>query len=136
MNPSSWSRRASRFVVLCAVVFATVSPASAAWKEKVLHSFQSIPDGAQPAGALAFDKAGNLYGETGWGGGDNCPGIAQCGVVYQVQRPANKGGAWTENVIYTFKGKDSNDGETPAGGVMFDDAGNLYGTTGYGGAGN
>jgi len=102
---------------------------AASWKEKVLYSFQGIPDGAYPTGVVAFDKAGNMYGVTGWGGSASCPGIAQCGTVYQLQAPIQKGGAWTENVLYIFKGKNSNDGETPEGGLIFDQAGNLYGTT-------
>ena len=118
-----------------AVIALSVS-ASAEWKEKVLYSFQGTPDGLYPIGALAFDKAGNLYGATSWGGADNCPGIGQCGTVYQLQPPAQKGGAWSENELHIFKGKNSNDGETPAGGVIFDASGNLYGTTAYGGSGS
>jgi uncharacterized repeat protein (TIGR03803 family) len=38
---------------------------------------------------------------------------------------------WEENVLYTFQG--GNDGATPAGGVVFDKAGNLYGATRNGG---
>ena len=64
-----------------------------------------------------------------------CPGIAECGTVFQLQPPAKQGDPWTENQLYIFKGKNSNDGETPAGGVIFDQAGNLYGTTAYGGSG-
>jgi len=132
VNLKRW--RVRSWLMLAVLLIAI--PASAAWKEKMLHSFQSIPDGAEPVGALAFDKSGNLYGTTGWGGGNDCPGVAQCGVVYQAQPPVKKGQPWAEKVIYTFQGKNSNDGSTPEGGLMFDDAGNLYGTTGYGGAGN
>ena len=117
-------------------VLALIAPASAEWKEKVLYSFQGGTDGATPAGGVVFDKAGNLYGATTDGGSSNCPGIAQCGTVFQLLPPAKKGGAWTENQLYIFKGKNSNDGETPAGGVIFDQAGNLYGTTAYGGSGD
>jgi hypothetical protein len=118
------------------VIAALCCAASAEWKEKVLYSFQGTPDGLYPIGALAFDKAGNLYGATSWGGADTCPGIGQCGTVYQLQPPAQKGGPWSENELYIFKGKNSNDGETPAGGVIFDASGNLYGTTAYGGDGS
>lgn len=38
---------------------------------------------------------------------------------------------WKENVLYSFQG--GNDGATPAGGVVFDKAGNLYGATRNGG---
>jgi hypothetical protein len=117
-------------------VLALIAPASAEWKEKVLYSFEGDTDGATPAGGVVFDKAGNLYGATTDGGSNNCPGIAQCGTVFQLLPPAKKGGAWTQNQLYIFKGKNSNDGETPAGGVIFDQARNLYGTTAYGGSGD
>jgi hypothetical protein len=38
---------------------------------------------------------------------------------------------WKEKVLYSFQG--GSDGSTPAGGVIFDTAGNLYGTTQQGG---
>jgi len=128
---------ATGWLLLFAVVFAFDSAASADWKERVLYSFQGLPnDGSYPAGGVVFDHAGNLYGATTDGGANNCPGIAQCGTVFQLQAPAQKGGAWTENLLYVFKGVNSNDGNTPVGGVIFDQAGNLYGTTAYGGTGN
>jgi len=121
--------------VLVIAVVALTAVASAQWKEKVLYSFQGIPDGDQPVGAVVFDAAGNLYGATTLGGADTCPGIAQCGIVYKLQPPAKKGGPWSETELYIFKGQKFNDGETPVGGVIFDTAGNLYGTTAYGGSG-
>jgi len=108
------------------VVIAMASTASAEWKEKVLYSFQGgASDGSVPAGGVVFDKQGNLYGATSDGGG-----------VYQLAPPATKGGAWTESVLYVFKGNTSGDGATPTGGLVIDSAGNLYGTTAYGGTGN
>src|SRR5579872_1766004 len=120
-------------LVLFAVAFLLVSGASAEWKEKVLYSFQGgVNDGAVPAGGVVFDKAGNLYGATTDGGGE-CP-PAQCGIVFQLSPPAKKGNPWTETVLHIFKG--NGDGNTPAGSMIIDSAGNLYGTTGYGGTGN
>jgi uncharacterized repeat protein (TIGR03803 family) len=122
-------------LLLCALVCTLVSVASAEWKEKVLYSFQGgTNDGASPAGGVVFDKAGNLYGATTDGGGE-CP-PAQCGIVFQLAPPVKKGDPWTETVLHTFKGNGSDDGNTPAGSVILDSAGNLYGTTGYGGTGN
>ena len=121
--------------LMCLLVLALASPVSAEWKEKVLYSFQGgANDGASPAGAVVFDKAGNLYGATTDGGGE-CP-PAQCGIVFQLAPPVKKGDPWTEIVLHTFKGNGSDDGNTPAGSVILDSAGNLYGTTGYGGTGN
>jgi hypothetical protein len=128
--------RVANRLLLFALVLALVSDASAEWKEKVLYSFQGLPDGSVPAGGVVFDTHGNLYGATTEGGANSCPGIAQCGTVYQLTPPATKGDAWTETVLYIFLGKNHNDGNTPAGGVMIDAAGNLYGTTAYGGAGS
>ena len=85
---------------------------------------------------MVFDKAGNIYGTTVAGGADNCSPMAACGTVFQLQAPANKGEAWTETVLYVFKGKASNDGESPDGGLVMDAAGNLYGTAAYGGTGD
>src|SRR5579863_4676955 len=135
MTYKQCSRLVSRPLLLFLILM-LASTASAEWKEKVLYSFQGLPDGSVPAGGVVFDTHGNLYGATTEGGANSCPGIAQCGTVYQLTPPATKGDAWTETVLYIFLGKNHNDGNTPAGGVMIDAAGNLYGTTAYGGAGN
>ena len=122
-------------VILLAIASGLVSVAPAQVKEKVLYSFQGgTSDGEYPAGGVVFDKAGNLYGATTDGGGE-CP-PAQCGIVFQLAPPAQKGDPWTETVLHIFQGPGSGDGNTPAGSVIIDSAGNLYGTTGYGGTGN
>ncbi len=131
MRPDNWFAT-TPFVIALAMLTLT-SAASAEWKEKVLYSFQGgTGDGEYPAGGVVFDKAGNLYGVTTDGGGE-CP-PAQCGIVFQLAPPAQKGDPWTETVLHIFKG--NGDGNTPAGSVIIDSAGNLYGTTGYGGTGN
>jgi len=111
-------------------------PASAEWKEKVLYSFQGLPDGSLPVGGIVFDAAGNLYGATTEGGSSSCPSVGQCGTVFQLTPPVKQGDPWTETVLYIFKGNKFGDGATPAGGLIIDKAGNLYGTTAYGGTGN
>jgi hypothetical protein len=110
---------------LLVAILALVPLSSAEWNEKVLYSFQGGTDGAYPAGGVVFDKQGNLYGVTSDGGG-----------VYQLAPPVKHGGAWTEAVLYVFKGNSKGDGATPEGGLVIDAAGNLYGTTAYGGTGN
>jgi uncharacterized repeat protein (TIGR03803 family) len=40
-------------------------------------------------------------------------------------------GGWTENILYNFQG--GSDGDHPYGGLIFDHAGNIYGTTFGGG---
>jgi hypothetical protein len=135
--PRQFSRRLSGSILtLSFFVLALLSTASAEWNEKVLYSFQGLPDGATPAGGVVFDKAGNLYGTTIDGGSSSCRSIQQCGTVYQLAPPTKEGDPWTETVLYVFKGNASNDGASPFGGLVIDSAGNLYGTTGYGGTGD
>jgi hypothetical protein len=110
-------------ISLLLALAALSSPVSAEWKEKVLYSFQGGSDGFQPAGGVVFDKSGNLYGATSWGG-TICPSPG-CGVVFEVSPPSTKGGAWTETAIYVFKGVQGGlgDGLTPVGGVINRSAG-------------
>jgi uncharacterized repeat protein (TIGR03803 family) len=107
-------------------VFEVTPNATGSWTESVLHSFTGGLDGAQPSGGLTFDSAGNLYGTTNFGGSANCN--LGCGTVFKLT-PGSSG--WTESVLYTFSG--DNDGREPSARVVFDAAGNLYGTTLQGG---
>ena len=95
------------------------------WKETVLHKF-SGPDGALPASGLIFDAAGNLYGTAQVGGKGQCTNTGLgCGVVFKLSRGKR---GWKETVLYSFvPGKTK--GVIPVGGLIFDSAGNLYGTT-------
>lgn len=107
-----------------------LSPAASGWTEKLLHSFAGYPkDGADPVGSLIFDAAGNLYGTTAEGGKHStCPYDATCGTVFELMLT---GGSWMEKVLYNFK--DTPDGNAPGSSLIFDAAGNLYGTTEIGG---
>jgi len=126
--------------LLLPIILVLTIPASAEWKEKVLYSFQGgTSDGFVPAGGVVFDSQGNLYGATTDGGPATCKPIGgACGTVFQLSpaAPGQNGGSWTETVIYWFKGKGSNDGEAPSGGLLIDGQGNLYGVTAYGGTGD
>ena len=93
------------------------------WTETVLYRFTGGSDGSLPVGNLVFDQAGNIYGTTAGGGS------SQNGVAYELM-PSN--GDWTENILWSFTG--GNDGGKPAGGVILDSAGNLYGATRAGGS--
>ena len=79
---------------------------------------------------------GVLYGTTITGGlnGSGC-GTYGCGVVFRLQPPARATGSvlggWNETILYEFTGIP--DGATASGGVVVDQAGNLYGTTAGGG---
>jgi hypothetical protein len=109
------------------VVFQLKRPAvrGGAWTENVLHSFGQGDDGTAPQGGLAFDAKGNIYGTTFLGG------QYELGILYEVSPPAQRGGEWTETILHSFGGGD--DGFFPDAGVVIDSAGNLYGTTEYGG---
>jgi len=93
--------------------------------ETVLHSFTGGADGSLPLAGLIRDSAGNLYGTTEYGGiiTGNCPG--GCGVVFKLDITG------TYTVLYSFTG--GADGADPVAGVIRDSAGNLYGTTPFGG---
>lgn len=133
-------KNCTKSLILIASLFAsalTLSfPAWAEWNENVLYSFQGVPDGAVPAGGVVFDSEVNLYGATTEGGANNCSALADCGAVFQLRPPAQLGGSWTETVLYTFKGEQYKDGESPNGGLVIDGKGNLYGVTAYGGTGD
>jgi uncharacterized repeat protein (TIGR03803 family) len=102
------------------------------WAEKVLHNFGISPDGSNPYGNLIFDSAGNLYGTTSYGGtGANCS-FGGCGVVFEMK--LTPGGNWVESVLHTFN-NNGVDGFYSTAGLTMDSAGNLYGTTSYGGSG-
>lgn len=98
------------------------------WIETVLYRFTGFSNGVNPGGNLVFDQAGNLYGTTELGGNLNCAEGYGCGTVYKLT-PSQ--GSWTESVLYSFSGQP--DGRLPYSGLIFDNAGNLYGITELGG---
>ena len=94
-----------------------------------LYNFAGSPDGATPVADLSRDASGNLYGVTMAGGiTSGLCATAGCGVVYKL---APSG---TETVLHSFT--HGVDGAVPQGSLLLDSAGNLYGTTTAGGAGN
>jgi len=101
-----------------------------AGRETVLYSFTGGADGGHPEAGVVRDAHGTFYGTTYYGGisagacGDHFP--AGCGVVFKL----DSGGR--ETVLYSFTG--GADGRFPIAGVVRDSAGNLYGTTEFGGA--
>ena len=105
------------------------------WILTPLHSFVGGNDGAKPYAGVTIGPDGSLYGTT-ISGGLGCAG--GCGTIYKLSPPATVcqrvSCPWTESVVYRFA--NSQQGlNTPYSGVIFDSAGNLYGTTIGGGAG-
>jgi uncharacterized repeat protein (TIGR03803 family) len=116
----------------CGVVFKLVPKPDGTWTESVLHTFTGGSDGANPYAGLIFDAAGNLYGTTQDGGDStSCPFVG-CGIAFKLAPKPD--GTWTESVLYSFAG--GADGGGSNGALIFDAAGNLYGTTVDGGADN
>jgi uncharacterized repeat protein (TIGR03803 family) len=104
-----------------------LSPAAGGiWTAKTLYVFKGGVNGSSPIGGLVMDRVGHLYGVTDFGGqfGD--------GVVFELSPEAN--GLWSEKTLYQFSGPPT-DGAHPHAALILDQAGNLYGTTLYGGSG-
>jgi uncharacterized repeat protein (TIGR03803 family) len=129
-TPSSLSVRRISFLVAAAsglalggflLSFALGAMTSSSYK--VLYAFAG-PDGAGPSADLAIDAEGNLYGTTSGGGTGNG------GTVFELKRTTD---GWKWQALYNFAG--GFDGWGPFAGVTFDTAGNLYGTTEFGGSG-
>jgi len=124
----------------CGVVFELSPPKfiGGVWKETIIYRFSGGADGAIPVAGLTFDRAGNLYGVTSEGGDLSVSGCTNgvsnlgCGVVFELSPQSN--GTWAESVLHAFE--DAADGAYPAGNLMFDAAGNLYGTAQEGGDGH
>ncbi len=92
----------------------------------VLYAFTGGSDGAGPSASLIRDSAGNLYGTTQGGGGTSCSDGYGCGTIFELAPDG------TETVLYAFTG--GSDGANPfTAGLIRDKAGNLYGTTDFGG---
>jgi uncharacterized repeat protein (TIGR03803 family) len=108
-----------------------LTPGSGGWIETTLYDFCSegngqCTDGGGPEAGMVLDKAGNLYGTAR-------AGTYGAGVVFEMT--PNTGTAWTESVLYGFCAKPGcKDGAGPYAGLIWDAAGNLYGTTISGGS--
>jgi uncharacterized repeat protein (TIGR03803 family) len=121
----------------CGVIFKLAPKGDGTWSQSVLYTFCSATDcadGSNPAGTLVFDRAGNLYGTTEAGGNaSSCIYRDEqgCGVVFKLAPNGN--GTWTESVLYNFCSiTGCPDGLDGIGSLVFDKAGNLYGTSGGG----
>ena len=95
------------------------------WTRTTLFAFNG-QNGADP-GELIADNAGNLYGTTVVGGKNNE------GTVYELSPPTDGRTKWTHKTLMTFN---RDHGSLPSGALLFDSAGNLYGTTGLGSKGD
>jgi uncharacterized repeat protein (TIGR03803 family) len=102
--------------------------ANCPWNESVLYEFGGPNDGLYPGDPI-FDRSGtDIYGVTTYGV-NFCAyeHYSGCGTVYEL---TPSGSGWTHTILYSFSG---GDGALPHGSLLFDSAGNLYGTTAAGG---
>ena len=115
-------------------IFGTVfkmRPVNSGWILTPLKEL-GFEKGAFPQAGVTKGPDGTLYGTTSEGGGS-----CYCGVVFNLKPPPNAASyvlaGWTETLLYSFNG--TSDGSGPGyGDLVFDRAGNLYGTTTAGGA--
>ena len=128
MQSQTYSVRTRAVLTLAAaLLFVTGIAASQATP---VFSFYSVFGDALPIGGLTPDASGNLYGVTFYGG------VYGNGMVYELS-PADGSsisGAWSMAVLYSFN-PGSSDGWGPTSAPVFDSAGNLYGSTEFGGTG-
>jgi len=103
-------------------LFELIPNGKGGWNPKAIFTFTNTAKyGSNPNGTVVLDSAGNIYGTT-YSGGANGKGT-----VYKLTKGTS--GRWTPHVLYAF----GNYGANPLAGVVFDSAGNIYGTTTQGG---
>jgi uncharacterized repeat protein (TIGR03803 family) len=96
-------------------------PSTSGWTERTVHQFSNARDGGNPLSRLAFAN-GTLYGTASTGG------AVGFGVLFQITLNVTH---WQEKILHAFQA--GQDGANPYAGVVLDGAGNLYGTTMFGG---
>ena len=94
------------------------------WTPNLIYQFRGTIDGEAPQAPLTFDRAGNLYGTTSEGGNRDD------GTIFELT-PQDHGRYWTKTLLHSFTNRE---GYSPHSRLTFDKAGDLYGTTTFGGA--
>jgi uncharacterized repeat protein (TIGR03803 family) len=122
----------------CGTVF-RLSRRNGSWIFATLYEFQGGEDGESPQSAVTIGPDGAIYGTTLYGGAFGCSLGYGCGTVFKLTPGSSICHAafcsWTETIIYDFAEGAPNGISSPYGGVIFDNAGNLYGTAFAGGIG-
>ena len=101
-----------------------------AWTFQELYSFCNCAGGNRPLAGLLMDSAGNLYGTT------STPNVFEklTGTVFELSPPSAGQSAWSFHLLYSFcRFSGCRDGAGPEAALIMDGAGNLYGTTLFGG---
>lgn len=113
----------------CGTVFRVDPPAvpGGPWTFNTIHYFLGPPaDGRTAKSNVTVDAQGNVFGVTQNGG------TFDFGIVYELVAPTSPGGAYIENILYTFTGKA--DGSMPRAGVLLMSDGSIISTTQNGGS--
>jgi len=125
MSPAKFTQA---FIVL--LIGFTLANTAHAQTETVLYNFTGGSDGGLPFSNLTSNGKGNFYGTASEGGLKYGPN--GYGTVFELS--PNGAGGWNETTVYTFcSATNCADGAFPVSDVIFDSAGNLYGTTYSGG---
>ncbi len=119
----------------CGAVYQLVRHDSS-WIVTPLYDFAGGPDGAVPQARVILGPDGTLFGTTTYGGGGSCSssqGGPGCGIIFNLHPPARACRSvrcpWSESILYSFDGTGSGThGAYPTSEVVFDQAGNFYGT--------
>ena len=94
------------------------------WKFNIVHAFTGGDDGLGGSkGRMIFDDRGHIFGASTAGGANGA------GVIFELKRSRS---GWNLKVLYAFKGQP--DAGFPYGSLLFDQSGNLFGTSYYDGA--
>lgn len=121
--PPAWTRSALVVAFTMVLISSLTSTSWAQRRYETLDRFTQT-SGTSPLAGLVTDLQGNLYGTTSAGGAHDV------GTVFELT-PDGHGG-WNETVLHSFNA--FIDGASPLAGLIFDAAGNLYGTAEAGGA--
>jgi uncharacterized repeat protein (TIGR03803 family) len=116
----------SYWIAALIVLFPFVAEANDESTERVIYSFDGFQPGGNPMAGVIADASGALYGTTVNGGNFACAQGGPCGVVFKLSPPTQQGDPWTETVPYDFQNQDPS---PPTSNLVFDQTGNLYGTT-------
>ena len=113
----------------CGAIFELSPHPHGGWTKRIIYSFTSLADGAEPYSTLTLDSSGDIYGVTTAGGNKGClwPYYRGCGTIFEL---VPHRGAWKKHVLHVFSG--GPDGGNPFAGLILDN-GTLYGTAHCGG---
>jgi uncharacterized repeat protein (TIGR03803 family) len=103
----------------CGTVWELSPTTDGRWKERIIHNFLGMGYGQNPWGGVTMDAAGNLYGDTAYGGN------SQRGTVFKLS-PTKTG--WIGGVIFRLRGNASG-GSQPNPSLAIDSHGNIFGSS-------